>query len=263
MIFTQNKILKSILLMAAFLLLQTSNTLAVSSSWSYAISYGSDYATCLATTWTSNQTCTGYDPQTNTSTGCSIIPTNPSSYIWVLRSVSVMVNDNEVTTEHYEQCDPNSYGPIYGPTAGTFTAATSKNSYSPGESIPITLTATDNASGNCSDFGLFGCSGGHGMRVSATLNGTTVTNNQTANWSSPQSFTAPATPGPYMISLDGGWYDTSNFTAQSSMTIDVVGTPTVNVNIGFIDRVKSSIKETFTYIKSLDLTEKVFAYSLK
>ncbi len=48
-----------------------------------------------------------------------------------------------------------------------------------------------------------------------------------------------------------------------TFTANPIPAATVNVNLSFLDKIKSSVKETLTYIKNLDLTEKAFAYTSK
>ena len=56
----------------------------------------------------------------------------------------------------------------------------------------------------------------------------------------------------------GPWSTQKTYTAATAAS-----NPTVNVNLGFLDKVKSSIKNTFSYIKRLNITEKAFAYTSK
>lgn len=105
-------------------------------------------------------------------------------------------------------------------TVGSFSASTNKNSYTPGETITVTLSATDLGGGSCAVLS-WNCTSKKGMRITATLGTQSVTNNQTADWAVARTLTAPSTPGTYTIGLDGGWYDTSAFTAASSMSITV------------------------------------------
>lgn len=53
------------------------------------------------------------------------------------------------------------------------------------------------------------------------------------------------------------------WSTQKTYTATAASNPTVNVNLGFLDKVKSSIKDTFSYIKRLNITEKAFAYTSK
>lgn len=190
---------------------------AASANWSYSIATGY-YTNCSATVYASTQTCTHYIPNGDNGDICTawapISMVSPYD-IWVTSTTGS--GDSIYTT--YNQCQSSSQ--IYA-TEGTFSASTDKDSYAPGETIGLTLgEAHDGAPGNCSDFGLFGCQGTHGMRITATLGAQSATNNQSANWTVSRTLTAPSTPGTYTIGLDGGWYDTSNFTAGSSMSITV------------------------------------------
>lgn len=162
--------------------------------------------------------------------------------------------DNSCLYDSTFQCYPAYYS-----TVATFYASTNKDTYAPGESIPISLAATIGDTGpvitNILDvagnvistvacwFGL-SCSSPPIVGVSARFDssGFVISQDGAGSVSLSGSFNAPTTPGTYAISLSGCWADGSHCSG-SSIAITVSAPPSVFLQFSFLDKVKSMLSD--------------------
>lgn len=148
--------------------------------------------------------------------------------------------DNSCIYDSTFTCYPESYN-----TVATFNAASNKSSYSPGESVAVSLSANVGDTGaritNIIDvvgnvistvacwFGL-SCSSPPIVGVSARFDssGFVISQDGAGSVSLSGSFNAPTTPGTYAISLSGCW-TSGAYCSSSSMAFTVVAPPSVQL----------------------------------
>lgn len=126
--------------------------------------------------------------------------------------------------------------------AANFYASSNKDVYSPGE--PITITGAASLAPLSS--------AGLSVWVNVNYPSAAICSAPTSCGGS-ASFNAPATPGPYYISLVGCWYYPS-WCAYSSMAVTVASPPSVFLQFSFLDKAKSILSDPVHLFDTLKQT---------
>ncbi|MDO8553146.1 MAG: hypothetical protein Q7S01_06535 [bacterium] len=149
---------------------------------------------------------------------CQVVTKGVDGLYYDSEGAVVTIGNGWTVSEPFTDENGTTYticGPEYYITSATFNASTDKDTYTPGETVTVSVSA---------DNGWYG-SGGTAVGVAAAFGGTQVAQCSLTNvCSASGSFTAPAANGTYTIQLSGCTV-TSEYCANSTMAITVESPP--------------------------------------